>query len=166
MTSIINQTSFLKVQREFPDDPKQLTVEVDKAYVDVANAVNTRTIGLYPTNRPAIVGDSYYYNQNRRQQALRQLYRFVAPLSASYPHGINPKSIDHFSPNTYGECKFYDSVTNTTNYYGAIFASDTPIAGQYSFWIDGTTNSIVIEQGAGVPTITEILIVLEWISTI
>jgi hypothetical protein len=132
--------------------------------VETAKAVNDRTIGIYPTNRPAITGDSYFYNSNRKQQSLRQIYRFMAPIAASYPHGINPQSINHFSPNTYGEYKVYDAATDTTNYYGAIFASPTPIPGQISFYIDGTNDTIAIVIDGAAPVPDELLILLEWIS--
>jgi hypothetical protein len=160
MSSIINQSPFIKTSREFPKDLDPLTNEINRSYVETARAINERTIGLYPTNRPAITGDNYFYNKNQKQQSLRQIYRFMAPIAASYPHGINPQSIDQFSPNTYGQ------YNDGTNYYGAIFGTNQVIPGQVSFYIDGTANTIVILQGAGAPAITEILILLEWISTI
>lgn len=163
-SNVANKAPYLQESKEFPKDFEKLTPQLTSSYVEIAKAVNDRTIGLYTTNRPSITGDAYFYEKNQEQQSLRQIYRFIAPIAASYPHGINPQSIHHFSPNTYGEYKVFDIPTQTTNYYGAIFGSNVAIAGQISFYIDGTTNSIVILQGAGAPVPDEVLILLEWIS--
>jgi hypothetical protein len=159
-SNVVNKSPYLQESKEFPEDQSQLLPQLTSSYVETAKAVNDRTIGVYPTNRPAITGDSYFYNKNQKQQSLRQIYHFIAPIAASYPHGIKPQSINHFSPNTYGEYK------SGSNYYGAIFGSSTAIPDQVSFYIDGTANTIVILQGLGAPVIDEIIILLEWISTI
>ncbi len=159
-SNVVNKSPYLATSNEFPEDSKLLVQELSSSYVEIAATVNDRTIGIYPTNRPAVTGDAYFYKRNQKQQSLRQIYLFEAPIAASYPHGINPQSIDQFTPNTYGQ--YNDGV----NYYGAIFASNVAIPGQISFYIDGTNNTIVILQGAGAPVITEILILLEWISTV
>ena len=52
-SNLINQVAYLRTSREFPEELHQLTVEINKTYVDIANAVNARVIGLFPTNRPA-----------------------------------------------------------------------------------------------------------------
>ena len=53
-------------------------MEVDRSYIDIANAVNVRTISLFPSNRPALNGENWYIRNNQRQQALRQVYIFTA----------------------------------------------------------------------------------------
>ena len=90
-TNIINQVPYLRTTREFPEDLQQLTVQVNKSYVDIANAVNNRTIGLFPTNRPAITGESWFLSGNQRQQTLRQVYPFgaiAAGTELDIPTGI------------------------------------------------------------------------------
>ena len=60
MSSPINVTPYLRTSRSFPKDIDLLQVEVDKSYIDIAQKVNDRSIGIYPTNRPAITGDTWY----------------------------------------------------------------------------------------------------------
>jgi hypothetical protein len=131
-----------------------LTVEIDKAYVDIANAVNNRIIGIYPTNRPAITGSSYFISSNQRQQSFREVYTFTA--AGSIAHGIA-----NFTPvqmiNGYG------SFTDGTNDYGVIYASSTAIIGQVTFYVT-TTNIVVVADGAA-PAITSGKIIIEWISS-
>lgn len=153
MTSVINQVAFLRTSREFPEELHQLAIEVNRSYIDVANAVNSRTISLFPTNRPAINGESWFLTGNLRQQGLRQVYQFTT--SASIPHGINFNRISQFT-------RAYGSFTDGTNYYGCIYASNVAIAGQLTFYIDPT--NIVFVVGAGSPAIVRGIIVLEWIS--
>jgi len=151
--NVINQVPYLPTSRNFPVDLRQLSVEVDKANVDISNAVNNRTISLFPTNRPAINGESWFLSGNRRQEALRQVYN----VSSTTPiaHGINTTNIDQF-------IRGFGSYTDGTNYYGFIFGSNVAIIGQISFYI--TTTNIVFLVGAGAPTITKGNLTLEWLS--
>lgn len=159
MSSIINQSPFLRTARKFPEDLHMLALEVDKTYIDIANAVNNRTIGLFPTTRPAINGESWFLTKNQRQQGFRQVYLFEA--TGNVPHGIPFDDVSYFT-NCFG------SYTDGTNWYGVIFGSNVAIAGQVSFYITPTTSSasgnIVILSGAGAPTIDYGLIVLQWIT--
>ncbi len=154
-TNVINSVAYLRTSREFPEELHQLTVEINKAYVDTANNVNARTIGLFPTNRPAINGESYFITNNQRQQGFRQIYPFTA--AGNIAHGLNFNSISQFT-------KPSGTFTDGTNYYGAIYASNTAIAGQISFYI--TPTNIVVLSGAGAPGISSGLIILEWISKV
>lgn len=153
MTSVINQVAFLRTSREFPEELHQLSMEVNRSYLDIANAVNNRTISLFPVNRPAINGESWFLSGNLRQQGLRQVYQFTT--SASIPHGLNLNRISFFT-------RPFGSFTDGTNYYGCLYASNVAIAGQLTFYIDPT--NIVFVVGAGSPAIVNGIIVLEWIS--
>ena len=150
-------TPFLRVQRQFPsDNPQALSVEIDRAWVDIASAVNARTISLFGTNVQSASGEFWFIQGgNRRLQGLRQVYVFTA--TGSIPHGINVNSVNQFT-------KCTGSFTDGTNWYGAIFGSNTTIAGQVSFYV--TPTDIVIQAGAGAPTIVSGSIVLEWISQV
>lgn len=152
--NVFNQVPYLRTSRDFPTDIQQLTIELYKSYLDIANAVNNRTIGIFPPNKPAVTGENWYLS-SQRQQALRQFYQFTA--TGNIPHGLNLGTIAAFT-------KCQGSFTDGTNYYGAIYASNTAIAGQVSFYI--TPNNIVVLAGAGAPSITSGLIVLEWISQV
>ncbi len=159
MTTTLNlqKAPYLREQRNFPNDSTQaLTVEIDRAYVDIALKVNSRIIGRYGVNFPSVTGESWFLTgQPNRQQTLRQLYQFTK--AGNIPHGINWSSVSLISPLSYG------SFTDGTNWYGCIYASNVAIAGQLSFYVNNM--NIVVLAGAGVPVITSGFINLEWLST-
>lgn len=155
--NVVNQVAYLRTSRSFPEDQRQLTIEVNKAYIDIANAVNERTISIFPTNRPAITGESWFVDRNRRQQGFRQVYTFTTTTSIA--HGINFDEVYSFVRN-WGE--FTDSATG--NWYGLIHGSNVAIAGQISFYL--TPTNIVFLTGGGAPPLTYGQIVLEWISDV
>ncbi len=162
MINIANKTPYLRTSRNFPDNINLLAIEVNRTYVDVAAAVNQRTIGIFPTNRPAVTGESFYYDKNEKQQTLRQLYTFGAIASGTeldIPHGIT--NLNQFS-------KIYGTVV-------------TNVAGDYRPlpYIDPgsltTGMAVLVGIVAGVPSIRIILgttavpvvrglVVLEWLS--
>lgn len=154
-SNVVNQVPYLRTSREFPDESTELADEVNKSYIDIANAVNSRTIGIFPTTRPAITGESWFITNNQKQQSLRQVYTFTT--TGNVAHGIPISSISQIS-------KSYGSFTDATNYYGAIYASNVAIAGQISYYI--TATNIVILSGAGAPTISSGIIVIEWLSKV
>lgn len=152
MTSnIANPVSFLRTSRNFPLDAQPLAVEVNRAYVDIAMAVNARTIGLFPTIRPAITGESWIFEENQRQQTLRQVYMFTG--AGNIPHGIILADIDRFT-------RCWGEASDGTNFFGVIWGTSVAILGQYTFYIDPT--NIVLMAGAGAPAITSGMIILEW----
>lgn|SRR5574338_1071860 len=154
-SNVVNQVSFLPTTKSFPIDSDELSFELNKAYVDIANSVNSRIIGVFPTNRPAITGESWFVNKNQKQQVLRQVY----PLKSTnnIPHGIDLRRVSRFT-NCYG------SFTDGTNWYGAFYAGSTAIAGQITFYIDPM--NIVIVPGGGAPTVSDGTIVLQWQSLV
>lgn len=152
-SNVTNQVAFLRTSREFPAEIKQLTVEINKAYLDTANAVNNRTISIFPTNKPAINGESWFVNGNQRQQALRQIYPFTT--TANIPHGIRVVTPAQF-------VRGFGTYTDGTNSYGLIYGSNVAIAGQISFYI--TATNIVFLSGAGAPVVTSGLVIIEWLS--
>lgn len=151
-SNIVNQSPFLATSRQFPQEPDLLTIEIDKAYIDIANIVNARTIGLFPSTRPAITGESYFVFQNKKQQTLRQVYTFTS--TAAIPHGIKFfKDISYFTNN-------FGQYTDGTNWYGLIPGTSVAIAGQISFYVDPVNINFLV--GAGAPALTKGLIVLTW----
>lgn len=151
--NIANQVAFLRTSREFPqDDVNQLSLELSKSYIDIANTVNVRIIGIFPKNKPAVTGESWFLTTSK-QQTLRQVYSFTS--TTSIPHGINISQIDRFT-STYG------NYTDGTNWYGLISGTSVAIAGQILFYI--TATNIVFVVGAGAPALTKGNIVLTWLS--
>lgn len=154
LQSVINSTPYLRTTREFPfDDVRQLAFEVNKSYVDIANAVNNRVIALFPTNRPAITGETWFFDRNLKQQSFRQVYIFTT--TSAIDHNIPISDITYFT-------KCYGQYTDGTNWYGLISASTIAIAGQITFYI--TAKQITFVSGSTPPTLTKGIIVLEWIS--
>ena len=76
-SSIANTGNFLRTQRSFPTEIQPLTVELDKAYVDIAAQVNDRISGIYGTSM-TITGESWFLKgEVGRQQTLRQVFTFT-----------------------------------------------------------------------------------------
>lgn len=153
--NVVNQVPYLRTSRNFPQEAQPLSVEVNKSYVDIANAVNNRTISIFSTSRPALNGESWFLIANEKQQGFRQVYTFTS--TAPIPHGINLLNISQFTKPT-------GSFTDGTNWYGLFFASNVAIAGQITFYI-GPTN-ITFLTGAGAPALISGTIVLEWLSQV
>ncbi len=152
-SNVVNQSPYLRTTREFPEQIEQLSVEVNKAYVDTANAVNNRTISIFPTSRPAINGESWFINNNQRQQAFRQVYTFTT--TANIPHNIKNVVPGQF-------VRGFGEYTDATNTYGLIYGSNVAISGQLGFYI--TSTNIVFTIGAGLPTLQSGIVVIEWLS--
>lgn len=151
--NVVNQVAYLRTSRTFPNDLNQLAVETNKAYVDTANAVNNRTISMFPTVRPAINGESWFITANQKQEAFRQVYKFTT--TANIPHNVKNVVPGQF-------VRGFGEYTDGTNTYGLIYGSNVAIAGQISFYISST--NIIFLVGAGAPTVTSGLVIIEWLS--
>ncbi len=136
-TNIINQMPYLRTSRQFLEDPKQLSIELNKAYLDTANTVNARTIGLFATNQASINGEAWFIETSQKRQGFRQAYVFRDP--GPIPHGLDFRDISMFT-------RCYGEFTDGANWYGIISAGNTPIPNQISFYID-PTNIIILDGG-------------------
>ena len=89
----VQNAPYLRVQRNFPSESTQaLTVEIDKAYLDIANRVNSRVIGIYATGSSSVTGEQWFTaGGSSKQQSQRQIYTFTS--AGSIPHGLNLASI-------------------------------------------------------------------------
>ena len=154
-SNLSNAAPFLRTSRNFPyDNAQALSVEVNRSYVDIANAVNARTIGGFALNVSTINGESWFFQGfNSRLQGVRQVYAFES--DGAILHGLNFNSINQFT-------KCTGSFTDGTNWYGAIFGSNIGIVGNVSFYI--TPLEIIVLSGSGAPLIVSGTIVLEWLS--
>jgi hypothetical protein len=155
MTSnIVNQMPFLRTSRDFSEEGPILNTELNKMYLDVASVVNNRTIGLYPTNRPAINGESWFLTgPAQKQQGLRQVYTFTATTAIDH-------NIQVTDPGQFINC--YGSYTDGTNCYGLFFASSVAIAGQITFYV--TATQVIFAVGGGAPALVSGMIVLQWLA--
>lgn len=153
MTTNTQRSPFLQKQRNFPKELEDFTTEVDKAYIDIANKVNERIIGIFAVNFPIITGETWFLRGQNSQQTLRQVYPFTT--ATAIPHGINFTQIAGFT-------KLYGTYTDGTNWYGVIAATNTPIPDQLTFYVDPT--NIVLTLDGAAPAIVSGFIVLEWLT--
>jgi len=153
-SNVVNQVSFLRTSREFPEELHTLAVEINKGYIDIANAVNSRTIGIFPKNRPAITGESWFIT-SQRQQTLRQVYTFTS--AGSIPHGINFATIAGFTA-------IYGTIYTGTNWIPLPYVDVVNATNQISVIVN--SSNIVISAGATAPTISSGFVVLEWLSNV
>jgi hypothetical protein len=157
--AIINQTSYLRTSREFPEDMHLLAREMNKSYIEIANSTNSKVDGFFTANKPVINGESWYINNNQKQQALRQVFMLTASggVFAAVNHGISP-----VIPGQFIRC--FGAYTDGTKTYGFIYGNiGTPIAGQIVF--DVTSTQIEFAASSA-PVATTGTIVLEWLSQV
>lgn len=154
-SNVVNNVPYLRTSREFPPEIEELTLQLDKSYVDIANAVNNRTISTFPTSKPAITGEIWFVENNKKQQGLRQVFPFTS--TANIAHGIK-----FFDPIQIirGFGNYVDGVNPNT--YGLIFGTNIAIAGQLSFYV--TNTSIIFVPGAGAPLVDSGKVTIEWLS--
>lgn len=153
MNNVVNRIPYLRTTRAFPEDLHQLTVEVNKSYLDIAAAVNNKTIGLFPTTNPAITGNIYYIAANRPQYTLRETYTFTS--TGSIPHGIDTTKI-------YGFVSITSMFTDGTYWYPLPYVDVVNADNQINVII--STTDIIITAGGGTPpSISSGIITLEWL---
>lgn len=153
----VNSVPYLRTSRLFPEELGQLTVEINRAYTDTANALNNRTIGIYPKNKPAVTGNTFFLTVGK-QQSLRQVYTFGAiakGTSINIPYTIG--EFDQFVQ-IYGTCKT-DQPDSRPIPYASVAAN-----ANIDLRIDTPNNRIVISVGAASPNLTSGIIVIEWLS--
>lgn len=155
MSTIIgNNSPFLRTTRNFPQDPQALSVEISKSYLDIANVVNSRTIGIFATV-PIVTGNTWYFlGGSQKNQTIRQVYTFTS--AGSIPHDINVSNIAGF-------VAIYGTFTDGSVWYPLPYVNVVAANNQVSITV--TSTNIVITAGAGSPpTIVRGFCVLEWLS--
>jgi len=152
--NVINNAPYLRTSREFPLDAQSLAQETNKSYVDIAAAVNNRTISLFPTARPAITGESYFFPNTNRQQSFRQVYILGAVAAgATVTVNHNIVNLNQFT-RIYGTC-----ITDQPDYRPIPYASVVATA-NIDLRVDSTYYYVSV--GADSPDIVSGLIVLEY----
>lgn len=156
--NIVNTAPFLRTTRQFPfNDLRELAFEINKSYLDTANVVNARTIGLFPAATPTLTGEEWFIQGAQKQQSFRQVFTFTNTTRIA--HGIN-------FTNIYGFSAMYGQFTNSTKtvWYGLVAGSNVAIPGQISFFVGATYINFLV--GAGAPTFGFGIIVLEWLGNV
>lgn len=151
------QGPYLREQRRFPPDVKELSEQVDQAYIDIANKVNSRTIGVFTDNIMIVTGEAWYLEgEVNRQQTLRKVFTFTGPGPIILPHGIDTTNITGFS-RIYGTF-----IDNTGVYYPLPYTDQTLVTNQVRLVVSSA--NYFVEGGATAPVIVSGIVVLEWIS--
>lgn len=150
----INKTPYLPTTKRFPRDTGQFIEEMDKTYIDIANASNDKTIGLYPVTKPAVTGNQYILTPTESFQSLRRVYRFTS--TGNIAHGLNFSQIQGF-------VNIYGTFQAGGNWYSLPHVDLTNVNNQISVTI--TSSQIQITAGGGAPpSISLGYIVLEYIT--
>lgn len=151
-SNISNNVPYLRVQRKFPQEPQELSVELERAYIDIANCVNKRGIGIFAEGNNIINGETWNLGQNT-YQAVRRLYSIVA--TGNTPHYIDTSTI-------FGFVKIYGTFKSGTTTYPLPYVDSTAANNQVS--VSVTATNIVITPGAGSPpTFDSGIVILEWL---
>jgi len=162
------QVPYLPTTQNFPtEDTSQLQNTLSKSYTDIAQSVNTRTIGIYNTIQIA-TGNKYFTNQNinpanaiQYRQSFRQLFSFgaiAAGANITITHGIT--GITQFVIWN-GSCVTDASVIVNAKYEPIPFVSTANINQQISVYANDTI--ITITNGAGNNNILSGTITLEYL---
>ena len=154
MINLPEKAPYLRNQRKFPfDDVRELSRQIDQAYIDIATKVNLRTIGVFAVNFNNITGEQWYLDgSSQKQQTLRQVYTFNS--FTNFNPGINFNSVSTFTV-------IRGIGFDGTNYYPIPFAN--PVAtGAIELFVSPT--QVVFGVGATPPGIVSGIIILEWLS--
>jgi hypothetical protein len=161
MTTPTNQQQqpYLPNSRDFPvQSPTLLEPELVKSYIDIAQAVNVRTIGIFERLQ-IVTGERWFSadptNALRKRQTFRQVFTFgaiAAGGSLAITHGIT--GIVAFTK-IVGTC-----VTDAPDYRPIPYAS---VAANANIDIRVTSTQIIISVGAGSPNLVSGIVILEYL---
>lgn len=161
------QVPYLITSRLFPEDDQELRGVLSKSYVEIAQAVNRRTIGTFNTFQ-VVTGDQYYSTTNNdisRPIQFRQSYRRLYPFGAiaqgatlTITHQITGiTEIVHL----YGNCITDVSVIPNAKYKPIPFVSTAAVNQQIALYMNDTIITIV--NGAGADNILSGTIIVEFL---
>jgi hypothetical protein len=157
MSSIANPGNYLRTSRNFPTEAQPLSVELSRAYVDIANQVNDRISGIFGTTL-LITGESWFISgETNKQQTLREVFLF-SDANLVITHGINLAGVVYFT-------RIYGTFFDGTNWWPLPYVDVASATNQINVSVNGT--QITVTKGAGSPpAIVSGLIVLEWLSQV
>lgn len=153
----VQRQAFLITSRFFPTDMVQLEPVLNKMYIEVAQAVNQRTIGTFDKIQ-AVTGENWYNDANplQKKQSYRKVFSFeaiAAGATLTFNHDI--QGIVQLT-RAYGTC-----ITVTPDFRPIPYASATAVNTQIE--LNVTLTQINIINGAGAPNIQSGIIVLEYL---
>lgn len=151
MTNPIQTTPYLETTRKFTQDPVLLENVLSKTYVDTANAVNARVIGIFELS-PSITGEKWFSNNPSNIQTKRQTQRIVYQFTGStFNHGLTGVT---------AYTRIYGTFTDGTYWYPLPYVDPTA-ANQIGVKVSAT--QVVITAGGSAPTVSSGFVVLEYL---
>lgn len=151
---------FISTSTFFPDDFDEFRAKFLELYRDLANAVNTREVGIYDLTE-FLTGENWFTSGNPqvKRKTFRQVYELPATNAGAttlIAHGITGVNTTTTFTHIYGAC-----VTDFPDNRPIPYASVTAVNQQIEIRI-GATNIRVI-NGAAAPNITSGYVVLEYL---
>lgn len=151
---------FLPTTIQYPKDPNELLIRLNKAYEDTATRLNVKQIGIFDLIE-FLTGEQWFTvgNPQVKRQTFRQVYNITnnIPLAAggtsTTAHGLT--GLTAFT-HIYGTC-----ITDVVDYRPLPYVSAAAVNQQISLTVTGT--NIVIVNGAAGPNITSAIVVLEYL---
>lgn len=157
MTSpVSNNVPYLRTSRNWPLEADQLSVELSKTYVDIANAVNLRSIAIFEASN-VVTGEQWFKpsgnaNVQVKNQTLRKVFT-VTDATLTQTHGLG--AITRIT-------RIYGAAQNSTNYFPLPYVDVTAANNQIAITL--STTQLIVTKGAGAPpAITTGYVVVEWI---
>lgn len=157
-SSIQISGSFLMNTRKFPLKEADQQQELNKAWIDIARAVNERTLGIFSTVA-SLTGNQWYsletnasiQNQSVTRNTFRQVFS-VSDSNLTQAHNIS--SIGAF-------VAIYGVAFDGTRYYPLPYVDTASVSNQISIWV--TSTNLILTKGGGAPAINSGSIILEWL---
>lgn len=162
----VAQSLLLVTSKKFPVNvPEELESILSKAWVDTAQAVNVRTIGIFNTNAITI-GDKYYSTSITDASQLRQAYRQVFPfgaIAAASAITINFDMSQITQCVNISGCVVTDD--NTSKFRAINWTSCTDVTEQIQVDFDSTStpNTIIVTVGAAAPNVVSGFVNVEYL---
>ena len=150
-TPVSNKTPYVRTYRKFPEDPKNLVIELTRGWIETANAINNRVIGIVSTD-PTVTGKAYYFN-GQKFQSISQLFP-ISNSSLTINHGIS-----NFSQMVVQTGWFTDG----TIWYPLPYVDVTNVTNQVK--VSTTSSQILVVKGATAPSISSGFVLLEWLQS-
>ncbi len=148
---------FLPTTIQYPKDPEELLIRLNKAYEDIATRLNVKQIGIFDLLE-FLTGEQWFTTGNPqiKRQTFRKVYEIgaiAAGATSNTAHGLT--GVTAFT-HIYGT-----AITAAPDNRPIPYASATAVNQQIEIKVDGA--NITIINGAAAPNITSAIVVLEFL---
>jgi hypothetical protein len=159
---------YLKVQWLFPNtDLKDMSAQMDKAYIDIASKVNDRVIGIYPERKIVPTGSKWYLNgYTRALQTFREVIVFPAMASGTF------LNIDTGVPNliSFTSINGVAALDTGTDWRPLPYVDPSLLTTSMTVLVEpnpsGGNQSVKVVLGATAPNISAAYVTIEWLSSV